>query len=73
MGDEQKRSLGAMSLCLLVALLVGQLSLVGTEEKSGPFSTPFHPSLNSDALLSPNCSQLTVKLDFSTKVVKHGK
>uniref|UniRef100_A0A8C1G8P6 Membrane-bound transcription factor site-1 protease n=1 Tax=Cyprinus carpio TaxID=7962 RepID=A0A8C1G8P6_CYPCA len=58
-------------LCLLVAFLGGRLPLVGTEEDSGPFSTPFPSPLNADALLSPNCSQLTLKLDFSTKVVKH--
>uniref|UniRef100_A0A9R1SCC8 Membrane-bound transcription factor site-1 protease n=2 Tax=Cyprinus carpio TaxID=7962 RepID=A0A9R1SCC8_CYPCA len=58
-------------LCLLVAFLGGRLPVVGTEEDSGPFSTPFPSPLNADAFLSPNCSQLTLKLDFSTKVVKH--
>lgn len=60
-------------LCLLVAFLGAKLPLVGTEEDSGPFLTPFPPPLplNADAHLSPNCSQLTLKLDFSTQVVKH--
>uniref|UniRef100_A0A673JIE8 Membrane-bound transcription factor site-1 protease-like n=1 Tax=Sinocyclocheilus rhinocerous TaxID=307959 RepID=A0A673JIE8_9TELE len=73
MGNDQKRTAGTMivRLCLLVAFLGGRLPLVGTEEDSGPFSTPFPSPLNADALLSPNCSQLTLKLDFSTKVVKH--
>lgn len=75
MGNDQKRTAGTMivRLCLLVAFLGGRLPPVGTEEDSGPFSTPFPSPLNADAHLSPNCSQLTLKLDFSTKVVKHGK
>jgi len=75
MGDNQKRTTGTMivRLCLLVAALGGRLPLVGTEENRGPFSTPFHPPLNPEALLSSNCSQILLKLDFSTKVVKHGK
>ncbi|KTF90955.1 hypothetical protein cypCar_00019701 [Cyprinus carpio] len=73
MGNDQKRTAGTMIvwLCLLVAFLGGRLPVVGTEEDSGPFSTPFPSPLNADAFLSPNCSQLTLKLDFSTKVVKH--
>lgn len=75
MGNKQKWTTWVMipGLCLLLAMLVGQFSLVGTEEKNGPFATLFPPSLDADALLSPNCSQFTLKLDFSTKVVKHGK
>ncbi|XP_051726643.1 LOW QUALITY PROTEIN: membrane-bound transcription factor site-1 protease [Ctenopharyngodon idella] len=73
MGNNRKRTTGTMivRLCLLVAALGGRLPLVGTEENGGPFSTPFHPHLNADALLSPNCSQVMLKVDFSTKVVKH--
>lgn len=75
MGNNRKRTTGTMivRLCLFVAALGGRLPLVGTEENGGPFSTPFHPHLNADALLSPNCSQVMLKVDFSTKVVKHGK
>lgn len=73
--NKQKRTKGVMipGLCLLWGMMVVQFSLVGTEEKNGPFSTPFPPSLDADAFLSPNCSQFTLKLGFSTKVVKHGK
>uniref|UniRef100_A0A8C7RKZ2 Membrane-bound transcription factor site-1 protease n=1 Tax=Oncorhynchus mykiss TaxID=8022 RepID=A0A8C7RKZ2_ONCMY len=55
---------------LLVALLCGRLPLVGTEGGDGTASTSTS-SPNPDGNHSSNCSSLTVKLEFSTKVVEH--
>lgn len=60
---------------MLLGLLVGFLPLVGMEPMGGtksdsdhtPNSEPLPPSADS------NCSQLTLKLEFSSKVVEHGK
>uniref|UniRef100_A0A3Q1GFJ6 Membrane-bound transcription factor site-1 protease n=1 Tax=Acanthochromis polyacanthus TaxID=80966 RepID=A0A3Q1GFJ6_9TELE len=54
---------------MLLVLLAGFLPLVGTEPEGGAKS-----SSNTEPLPSPsgsNCSQLTLKLEFSSKVVEH--
>lgn len=62
-------TLRAALLPVLVALLAGYVGPAGTEEKRAAFSSSF----SSDGLSSSNCSQLTLKLDFSSKVVEHGE
>lgn len=56
---------------MLMGLLAGVLPVVGVEPspegKSGPGQSPNLESPNS------NCSHLTLKLEFSSKVVEHGK
>lgn len=55
-------------LLMMAALLFGRLPLVGTEREGGPSSAAF-----SEGLQSSNCSELTLKVDFSSRVVEHGK
>uniref|UniRef100_A0AAR2LDS8 Membrane-bound transcription factor site-1 protease n=1 Tax=Pygocentrus nattereri TaxID=42514 RepID=A0AAR2LDS8_PYGNA len=57
-------------LFLFVALLVGRLPLTGTEEEPGTPSSP-SSSTATDGFFSSNCSQLTLKVDFSSRVVEH--
>lgn len=60
---------------MLLGLLSGFLPVVGMESTGGARSGSEHAS-NSDPLPSSsgsNCSQLTLKLEFSSKVVEHGK
>lgn len=54
----------------LLGLLVGFLPLLGTEPLGGskPATDPQQPSS-----CDSNCSQLTLKLEFSSKVVEDGK
>lgn len=60
---------------MLLGLLLGFLPLVGMEPMggakpdSGHTPNPEPPPSSSDS----NCSQLTLKLEFSSKVVEHGK
>lgn len=60
---------------MLLGLLVGFLPLVGMEPAGGAKPTSnLNPS--AEPLPSPsgsNCSQLTLKLEFSSKVVEHGE
>lgn len=56
---------------ILVILLCGRFILAGIEEGDEAASS-IYPS-NPDETHSSNCSSLTVKLKFSTKVVEHGK
>lgn len=60
---------------MLLGLIAGFLPVVGMDGEGGAESTSDHtPKI--DALSSQsvtNCSQLTLKLEFSTKVVEHGK
>lgn len=65
--------------CVWVSLFLGQMAgflpVVGMEAKGGAKSSPDH-MVNDQPLPSPpgsNCSQLTLKLEFSSKVVEHGK
>lgn len=55
---------------VLLGLLVGFLPLLGTEPLGGskPTTDPQQPSS-----CDSNCSQLTLKLEFSSKVVEDGK
>lgn len=62
-------TLTAVWLLVVVALLVGYVPLAGTEEERPTYSSSF----SSDWISNSNCSQLTLKLDFSSKVVEHGK
>lgn len=60
---------------VLLGLLVGFLPLVGMEPMGGAPSDSGRPD-NPKPLPSPsdsNCSHLTLKLEFSTKVVEHGE
>lgn len=60
---------------MLLGLLVGFLPLVGMEPTEGAKSGSDHGP-NPEPLPSSsgsNCSQLTLKLEFSSKVVEHGK
>uniref|UniRef100_A0A6Q2X6K8 Membrane-bound transcription factor site-1 protease n=1 Tax=Esox lucius TaxID=8010 RepID=A0A6Q2X6K8_ESOLU len=67
MGGGLKRTSWTMPIWLpaLVALLCGGLPLVGSE---GGYEAE---SSNTDETISSNCSSLTVKLEFSTKIVEH--
>lgn len=60
---------------MLLGLLVGFLPLVGMEPtgdtKSGSESAPNPEPLPSSS--GSNCSELTLKLEFSSKVVENGK
>lgn len=55
---------------VFLGLLVGFLPLLGTEPLGGskPTTDPQQPSS-----CDSNCSQLTLKLEFSSKVVEDGK
>lgn len=60
---------------VLLGLLVGFLPLVGMEPLGGAQSDSGQTD-NPKPLSSPsdsNCSHSTLKLEFSTKVVEHGK
>lgn len=60
---------------MLLGLLVGFLPLVGMEPMGGAKPDSDHAP-NTEPLPSSsdsNCSQLTLKLEFSSKVVEHGK
>lgn len=60
---------------MLLGLLVGFLPLVGMEPMGGAKPDSDHAP-NPEPLPSSsdsNCSQLTLKLEFSSKVVEHGK
>lgn len=60
---------------MLLRLLAGFLPVVGMEPAGGGKSDSDHTP-DSDALHSSsgsNCSELTLKLEFSSKVVEHGK
>ena len=60
---------------MLLGLLVGFLPLVGMEPMGGNKSASDHAP-NPEHLSSSsgsNCSQLTLKLEFSSNVVEHGK
>ena len=54
-------------LLLLLALLTGILPAVGMDTGGQAFNFDPEPEA-----LQSNCSHLTVKLEFSTKVVEHG-
>lgn len=62
-------------MLLLLGLLSGFLPVVGMElvggAKSGSDHAPKTEPLPSSS--ASNCSDLTVKLEFSTKVVEHGE
>uniref|UniRef100_A0AAY4EWD7 Membrane-bound transcription factor site-1 protease n=1 Tax=Denticeps clupeoides TaxID=299321 RepID=A0AAY4EWD7_9TELE len=58
---------GILCLSLAAVLLFARLPLVGTEEEDGTSSS----SSFSEGGLSSNCSQITLKLEFSSKVVEH--
>uniref|UniRef100_A0A8C9VRP1 Membrane-bound transcription factor site-1 protease n=1 Tax=Scleropages formosus TaxID=113540 RepID=A0A8C9VRP1_SCLFO len=49
---------------MLVGLLCWNCPLAGTQQEGGPSATP-------ETLFCQNCSQLTLKVEFSTKVVEH--
>lgn len=60
---------------MLLGLIAGFLPVVGMDREGGAKSSSDHTP-NMDPLSSQsvtNCSQLTLKLEFSTKVVEHGK
>ncbi|KAK3548464.1 hypothetical protein QTP70_013154 [Hemibagrus guttatus] len=57
----------ALWLLVVVALLAGNAPQAGTEDERATFSSSF----SSDGFSSSNCSQLTLKLDFSSKLVEH--
>lgn len=60
---------------MLLGLLAGFVPVVGMEPAGGGTPDSDHTP-NSEPLPSSsgsNCSQLTLKLEFSTKVVEHGK
>lgn len=60
---------------MLLGLLAGFLPVVGMEGEGGARPASDHTP-NTEPPSSPsvtNCSQLTLKLEFSTKVVEHGK
>lgn len=60
-------------MCMLLGLLAGFLPVVGTEPEKGAKSN-HGPTHSPDVPTSgSNCSQLTLKLEFSTKVVEHGR
>lgn len=59
---------GILWLSMMAALLFGRLPLVGTEKEGDPSSAGLL-----DDMQSSNCSQLTLKMEFSSKVVEHGK
>ncbi|TSS72698.1 Membrane-bound transcription factor site-1 protease [Bagarius yarrelli] len=54
-------------LFVFIALLLGCAPLAGTKKERHTSSSTF----SSSGFLSSNCSQLTLKLDFSSKVVEH--
>lgn len=61
---------------MLLGLLVGFLPLVGMEPTGGAKSGSSGHATNQEPLPSSsgsNCSELTLKLEFSSKVVEHGK
>lgn len=64
----ERVSPGILWLSMMAALLFGRLPLVGTEKEGDSSSTGFM-----DDAQSSNCSQLTLKMEFSSKVVEHGK
>lgn len=60
---------------MLLGLLMGFVPVVGMEPTEGAKSD-FDHAPNTEPLPSSsgtNCSQLTLKLEFSSKVVEHGK
>ena len=60
---------------VLLGLLMGFLPVVGMEPTGGSKSESDHTP-NTEPLPSSsgsNCSQMTLKLEFSTKVVEHGE
>lgn len=63
----ERLSPGILWLSMMAALLFGRLPLVGTEKEGDPSSAAFLD------VQSSNCSQLTLKMEFSSKVVEHGK
>lgn len=64
----ERVSPGILWLSMMAALLFGRLPLVGTEKEGDPSSAAFL-----DDVQSSNCSELTLKMEFSSKVVEHGK
>lgn len=56
-------------LSMMATLLLARLALVGTETDREEDAT-FHQH---EGLQAPNCSQMTLKVEFSSKVVEHGK
>ena len=64
-----------IGVSLLLGLLLGLLPMVGTEAEGGA-QQPYDPPTSTEAPPSSsgsNCSDLTVKLEFSTRVVEHGE
>uniref|UniRef100_A0A8C5FNF4 Membrane-bound transcription factor peptidase, site 1 n=1 Tax=Gadus morhua TaxID=8049 RepID=A0A8C5FNF4_GADMO len=62
-----------IGVSLLLGLLLGLLPMVGTEAEGGA-QQPYDPPTSTEAPPSSsgsNCSDLTVKLEFSTRVVEH--
>lgn len=61
---------------MLLGLLSGFVPVVGMESTGGGAQSGSERASTSDTLPSSsgsNCSQLTLKLEFSSKVVEHGK
>ena len=64
-----------IGVSLLLGLLLGLLPMVGTEAERGAQQPHDPPASTESPPTSPgsNCSDLTVKLEFSTRVVEHGE
>lgn len=70
---EHRMHLIPVWVSMLLGLLVGFLPAVGTEPGGGAKPSSGHAPSPESPSCGSNCSHLTVKLEFSSKVVEHGE